>query len=63
MRPAIVLTILVAALVALALARDKKVNSFDGRYEQVEDRIRALSNDIDRELEAADGANTQASDR
>lgn len=51
MRPAIVLLLLALLLVATTLSRREKDSSFDARFDRTEERIRAMAEDIDSELE------------
>lgn len=56
MRPAVVLVILGLALLATMLIKREQDNSFDARFESAEERIRALAQDIENDLEEADGS-------
>lgn len=54
MRPAVVLAILVLALLATALIKREQDSNFDARFENTQERIRALAEDIDNDLNEAD---------
>lgn len=51
MRPAIVLCILAAGLLATLLLNEERERNFDRRYENVQERIRDLAQDIDNQIE------------
>lgn len=51
MRPVIVLLLLGLLLVVTTLSRREKDNSFDVRFDRTEERIRAMAEDIDTELD------------
>lgn len=50
MRPAVVLFILATGLLATVLLRPEPKSGFDTRYERAEEKIRALGEDIDKDL-------------
>ena len=52
MRPLVVLLIIAAALIALSFKHDREEKSFDRRFENAQERIRSLGNDIDDDLDA-----------
>lgn len=54
MRPAIVLAILGLALLTMILIRRDHDSSFDARFDNAEERIRALAEDIDGDLDRPD---------
>jgi len=56
MRPAVVLVILGLALLATTLIKREQDNSFDARFENAEQRIRVLAEDIENDLEESDGS-------
>ncbi|MGB3737952.1 MAG: hypothetical protein WA948_01210 [Pontixanthobacter sp.] len=60
MRPIIVLCICAAGLLATFLLHEEETRSFEGRYEQAQDRIRDLAAEIDAEIARdEDAARTQ----
>lgn len=54
MRPAVVLIIVGLALLATALVRHQEEASFDVRFQNAEERIRALADNIDEEMNDPD---------
>ncbi|ANC50317.1 hypothetical protein CP97_14631 [Aurantiacibacter atlanticus] len=54
MRPAIVLLVLAAGLLAVVLLRKEREASFDARYDRTEERIRVLADDITEDLSETD---------
>lgn len=53
MRPVIVLLLLGLLLVATTLSKRERDHGFDARFDRTEERIRAMAEDIDTELDEA----------
>ncbi len=51
MRPAIVLGVLAAGLLATFLLHEEETRGFDGRYEKAQQRIETLAREMDAEIE------------